>query len=618
MKHFDEKQLTASFFYNGEKQYVTAGSHCLPAGLEVTLAHEKAAECADYLLFTMKNVGTENTCQIQSVKTLDLSVETKMKPVYHGLTGDDCGADSFLPIDKVIEESYHEEPQGGRSSNHTGFPYFDLTWDEGAAVFAIGWTGQWSKDILVQEDGFELQIGLCDSDFYLKPGEQVRLASVLIVTGENAKAARRSFRRILKEYYSPRTYLKEEMKVPVSIQCFDRYFQGIGQVGKDNFWATQEGQLRTIEAAARLKNIDTLWLDAAWFEKGFPNGVGNFCFSKGFPNGLKPVSDRAHKENMKFVLWFEPERVTRGTELYERPEFLLDAEYNNFKLYNLADEQARGWLKEKLISMIRDNGIDVYRQDFNMDPLPYWRAQDEEGRCGITEMHYISGLYELWDGLLAEFPKLLIDNCSSGGRRLDLETSRRSITLWKSDTGCFPETQKQRVTVWSQNQTLSLSEYLPYHACAVWQTDAYTVRSTATQGLACNFDIFNPEFDFEAAEKITAEVQEMRGYWEGDFYPMGKADTDESIWTGFQLALPDRGAFYVFRREESEISVWNITFDAVKQEKEYCLTFIDEQLKRTQKVYTGRQLLDGIPVEILQKRSSLIVLYEEKAEEKNK
>ena len=615
MSYFSEKDLTASFIYNEEKKYITAGVHTFEKGLTAVLEHEKVSEDADYLLLRLKNEGTENTFQIKSAKTLDLKVKTEQPIYYHGLAGDDCGDTSFLPVDMTIENAYHEEPQGGRSSNNTGFPYFDLSWGEESAVFAIGWTGQWSKDICADKDGFELQIGLCDSNFYLKPGEEIRLASVLVVKGGKAAATRRRFRQILKAYYSPKAYLGEQMYVPVSIQCFDRYFQALDNGDKDFSWATQEGQIRTIEATKQISHLDTLWLDAAWFEKGFPFGVGNFRFSKGFPNGLKPVSDRAHEENMKFVLWFEPERVTKGTDLYEQPEKLLDWEANDFKLLNLADEKVRIWLTETLIGMIRDNGIDVYRQDFNMDPLPYWRAQDEPDRIGMTEIKYISGMYALWDALLAEFPNLLIDNCSSGGRRLDLETSKRSITLWKSDTGCFPESEKQRVTVWSQNQTLSISEYLPYHACAVWETDAYTVRSTATQGLACNFDIFNPKFDFAAAEAITAEVDEMKKYWEGDFYPLSPSSTDETIWAMFQLALEGEGAVYAFRREFSEIDSRDVAFAAVDSEAEYQLTFIDEALKRSEKVYTGAALTAGIAVEIPEKRSSLIILY--KKVEKN-
>jgi alpha-galactosidase len=37
---------------------------------------------------------------------------------------------------------------------------------------------------------------------------------------------------------------------------------------------------------------------------------------------------------------------------------------------------------------------------------------------GIAEIRYVEGFYTFWDSLRTRFPDLLIDNCSSGGRRI--------------------------------------------------------------------------------------------------------------------------------------------------------------------------------------------------------
>ena len=44
-------------------------------------------------------------------------------------------------------------------------------------------------------------------------------------------------------------------------------------------------------------------------------------------------------------------------------------------------------------------GIDVYRNDFNIDPLEFWRAADSPDRQGITEIRYVEGHYAMWDEL---------------------------------------------------------------------------------------------------------------------------------------------------------------------------------------------------------------------------
>ena len=128
----------------------------------------------------------------------------------------------------------------------------------------------------------------------------------------------------------------------------------------------------------------------------------------------------------------------------------------NGGLYKLNDPEARAFLTNLLVTRIREFGVDVYRNDFNIDPLHFWRQNDTPNRQGITEIRYVEGHYEMWNRFREEFPGLWIDNCASGGRRIDLETTSISIPLWRSDTCCWaghPE--------WDQTQTLGLAQYLP-------------------------------------------------------------------------------------------------------------------------------------------------------------
>lgn len=71
----------------------------------------------------------------------------------------------------------------------------------------------------------------------------------------------------------------------------------------------------------------------------------------------------------------------------------------------------------------------------NTTALPFFNiaAQGEGVMAGIGW----SGLYAFWDALLARHPGLIIDNCASGGRRIDLETVSRSIPLWRTDYRYF-------------------------------------------------------------------------------------------------------------------------------------------------------------------------------------
>ena len=182
---------------------------------------------------------------------------------------------------------------------------------------------------------------------------------------------------------------------------------------------------------------------------------------------------------MKFVVWFEPERVHPQSRIgKEHPQWVLRTGGGD-GLFNLGDPPARQWLADYLSKCIRDWGIDVYRNDFNIDPLPFWQAADQPDRQGMAEIRYVEGLYRMWDELRHRHPGLTIDNCASGGRRIDLETLSRSYPPWHSDTQCCG----QAMPVQDQAQASGLSLYVPLHAAGCWSVEPYCFRSIATTGL---------------------------------------------------------------------------------------------------------------------------------------
>ena len=79
----------------------------------------------------------------------------------------------------------------------------------------------------------------------------------------------------------------------------------------------------------------------------------------------------------------------------------------------------------------------------------------------------------MWYELLRRLPHLIIDNCSSGGRRIDIETLRRSIPLWRSDYYC-PANFDVDV---AQMHSLTFGAWMPYSGCAVKGFDLYNIRS---------------------------------------------------------------------------------------------------------------------------------------------
>ena len=153
-----------------------------------------------------------------------------------------------------------------------------------------------------------------------------------------------------------------------------------------------------------------------------------------------------------------------GTWLYnEHPEWILraeeeydDGDFGTSKncLLNLGDPDC--WIVVGYIStLLQLSGVDIYRQDFNFRPLRVLRAQDEFDRQGAAENLYVQGYLRYWDGLLQHCPGLWIDSCSSGGRRNDLETLRRSVPLHYTDYGYGNHPVKQAFQI-------TMHSWMPY------------------------------------------------------------------------------------------------------------------------------------------------------------
>ncbi len=467
-------------------------------------------------------------------------------------------------------------------------------------ITAIGWSGQWAATFERAEAGpTRVAAGMELTHLLLHPGEKIRTPRIVMMPWKGDRtAAHNRWRRLLLYQYVPKNNGRPA-QLPAAMQCFDRYSRSRAD------WATEAGQIAAATSACEI-GMDTLWLDAAWFPGDFPNGVGNWYAKPiGFPNGLKPVADWCHDKGMKFMLWFEPERVAAGTRIATgHPEFVFGGQGGG--LYKLNDPTARRFMTDLLSQRITEFGIDIYRNDFNIDPLGFWRANDTPDRQGMTEIRYVEGHYEMWDELLAKHPGLMIDNCASGGRRIDIETCMRSVPLWRSDTSCSPGHPE-----WNQLQTAGLSQYLPFHTACAWTPDSYDFRSAATIGLVAQFDYLAQGFPMDLAKASVAEAAENRKYWYGDFYLLSNVSTapDQFMAYQFHRADLDEGLVLAFRHSQCAYLGLIVALHGINPETTYAVEFIDDARQKTLRSVTGKELAEGTDLRIGSKGGSMIIRY---------
>jgi alpha-galactosidase len=153
-----------------------------------------------------------------------------------------------------------------------------------------------------------------------------------------------------------------------------------------------------------------------------------------FPNGIKPLADLVRSHGMKFCNWLDPEEAHPTSELArEHPEWML---YIDDKVMGLVDFgllEVQDYFIEFISQRVQDWGIHKLKWDNNINPKPYWEVYESRGQTGWMQIRHIRGVYRVWEELMKRNPDLILENCSSGGRRLDLGTFARAHIHHGSD-----------------------------------------------------------------------------------------------------------------------------------------------------------------------------------------
>ena len=363
---------------------------------------------------------------------------------------------------------------------------------------------------------------------------------------------------------------------------------------------------------------------------------------KRFTNGLGEISDYAKSKGVGTILWFEPERVSPGTELSrEHPEWLL-APVNlppelgfqkdrDWRLLNLGIPAAREWITDRVSSLLTSEKIDIYRQDFNMDPLYYWQSVDKPGRTGLAENLHVQGYLKFWDDLKARHPGLIIDTCSSGGRRNDLEAISRALPFLRSDYVFEP--------TGLQGQTYGLSFWYPYNGTGladivslrgsvifpntpylpppgesdkIW-TD-YLFRSAMCSHFASGIDSMNSQVDFARLRVLFKQWRELAPNYYGDYYPLTSYSLENNDWMAWQFDRPElgKGMVQVFRRQDSPFVAAVFPLRGLDPDANYTVRNVDIEGSQT---LSGAELLrTGLPIKIETKPGAVIYTYEKASE----
>ena len=540
----------------------------------------------DWVLY-FTNTGSADTPILEQVNAVDVAIQTPdtNAVVVHRLHGCTCAVDDFLPFDETLAPGQRLAfaTRDGRPS-YGAFPFFNLDWGSGGVITAIGWSGQWGATLDYAKDGsVHLQAGMEGTHLKLHPGETIRSPRILQLywSGDDSLESYNLFRRTMFAHILPK--IDGKIVTPPIAHLSTSLYE------LNN--STEANVLSHLEPIKGL-GFELFWLDAYWTKDGFPDGMGHYGFplqraepADRFPRGLKPIGDAAHQEGMGFLVWWEPERVTPRTEIaQEHPEWVIPPAgdgtslFDDSLLFNLGIPEAREFMTRYLMAAIKEYGVDCLRIDFNIAPLPFWHSLDKQApdRAGMAEIRYTEGLYQMWDEILAAFPHLFIDNCASGGMRIDLETCARSLPLWRTDSAGESLNKRHLHQAALQNQVMNagLNRYVPFSVGAMMGTTPYWFRSGFNGGCSFGDDCRPADYPREQLRQAIAEGKRIRKYYFGDFYPLSPVNLSTYDWCVLQYHRPEEqdGMVIAYRRYQTLFAHYPCALHGIDPEAEYEVT----------------------------------------------
>ncbi len=569
--------MAFSFVYNGNKIHSenligkTIGDKTVYAldALTITEENRILSENGIYTLLWFENSSDKDSGTLSDICDIDAAIPFKKVCSFSmpGMDGafvdttkivvsEGCNGvvNEFVPKEVNLRDFGNEyECMGGRSSQGV-LPYFEAKAGEEGILLGIGWSGQWFCRFLKESDTFlRIQAGIPKLSFYLRPKEKIRTASILTLRYEkDSQKTHNEFRKIMRDNFSLLQKPGREGAAPLSLLTWGG--------------ARSSYLKKQIKKSVDLKlGFEYYWMDAGWYGDYTEECPDSFVGKRGdytgdwtvnrlvHPDGIAEVFSCARDAGMQGILWLEPERVRKSTKFYQsHPDMFIDIGKIDTML-DLSKKSNQDYVIDTVSHYIQECGLKCYRQDCNFDLLPYWEKADEPGRTGLKQIYYIMGLYRVWDELLQRFPNLLIDNCSSGGKRLDFEAGMRSITLWRSDMNCTFDFNPDL----AQNQNMGLMQWVPYHGCGmgIYPDDAYRFRSCHGAALSTDFLGYerfeNVPHDFALLRQLIEEYKSVRAFYDKDYYPIFGFPEGDAVWAGWQLHDPDKneGIICAFRRK---------------------------------------------------------------------
>jgi len=308
---------------------------------------------------------------------------------------------------------------------------------------------------------------------------------------------------------------------------------------------TEESILK-IAKKAKEAGVELFVLDDGWFGERDDDfaGLGDWVENpKKLPQGMAGLARKIKAMGLDFGFWIEPEMVNPNSNLYRRhPDWVLSVPGRKSSLgrhqlvLDFSREEVVDAIYDMLFKVIDGAPISYIKWDMNRPLTEVFNLNAPAKEQGKVYHKYVMGVYRLYEKLIAAFPDILFESCSSGGNRFDAGMLYYAPQAWCSDnTDAIDRIRIQYGTSYGY-PIVSIGS----HVSAVPnQQTGRTVSIETRANVAC-FGTFGYELDLneisdEEFETVKTQIEFMKKYREliqyGNFYRLRSPfDTEQCAW----------------------------------------------------------------------------------------
>lgn len=189
---------------------------------------------------------------------------------------------------------------------------------------------------------------------------------------------------------------------------------------------TEAKELPLIAAAAKT-GCEYFVIDAGWYadlHEDWSATIGAWEPSATrWPHGLKFVLDQIRQAGMIPGLWLEPEVAGQKSLLARKPDNWFFVRHgkrvlkNSRFLLDFRNPQVRAYLDQVMARVVNEYGAGYIKMDYNVDSLQGTELNADSFGQGLLDHNHAH--LDWLDSVLDRYPELIIENCGSGGGRMD-------------------------------------------------------------------------------------------------------------------------------------------------------------------------------------------------------